>query len=66
MRLKTNVLYVYMSIVGSVPGSICDLAVADVKGLGEINAQFTFSKMVLNFIMSLFLTAITLAKVNVF
>ena len=44
MRLKTNVLYVYMSIVGSVPGSICDLAVADVKGLGEINALFTFQK----------------------
>ena len=31
-----------MSIVGSVPGSICDPAVADVKGLGEINALFTF------------------------
>ena len=55
-----------MTIVGSVPGSICNLAVADVKGLGEINAQFTFSKTVINFIMSLFSTAITLAKVNVF
>ena len=55
-----------MSIVESVPGSICDLAVTYVKGLGEINAQFTFSKTVLNYIMSLFSTAITLAKVNVF